>query len=467
MQSWAPLVESVVVPLGICLAAAGLFLLFWLARDRPKAVWAAPKQYFRGSRYSLAWMQKISCGICFQVAFMVTLFLFTVDFDRQAMSTRLYVLLNSTLLLFLTVAVVGGVMCFIVRNDLLLLFVVFGSSSGFVAICSGMMLYDTYVVTSRLASEGKHFVGVSPRSHAAGYRDAGTIEFAPLAVLDLERAVGYKSGSTYCAAPIVQDYTDTTPVQFWAIGTNCCSSRGTFTCASQTYPLYGSVVQQLPVSNSRVDWPWGTAYDQYSRAVDMASADISTNLIPIFVSLGSPPKSGYTTYNFACDSSFLALNDANVVIMVTTSFKYWVPSRGGSNWYNLIALHKGTQRYLSTNAIGVLATAETDSGSGFERWIISAEDGSVRSLMPTSKGTYLGCHGAIGPKTGAGKWNIAGWNFGEAKSAGKLWGTSAIFFFGSLAALYWYMVFSVIYFLFVLILLGMIPQPMGEDKDPH
>eukprot|EP00397_Hematodinium_sp_SG-2012_P023930 GEMP01024895.1.p1 GENE.GEMP01024895.1~~GEMP01024895.1.p1 ORF type:complete len:307 (+),score=30.24 GEMP01024895.1:91-1011(+) len=237
MQSWAPLVESVVVPLGICLAAAGLFLLFWLARDRPKAVWAAPKQYFRGSRYSLAWMQKISCGICFQVAFMVTLFLFTVDFDRQAMSTRLYVLLNSTLLLFLTVAVVGGVMCFIVRNDLLLLFVVFGSSSGFVAICSGMMLYDTYVVTSRLASEGKHFVGVSPRSHAAGYRDAGTIEFAPLAVLDLERAVGYKSGSTYCAAPIVQDYTDTTPVQFWAIGTNCCSSRGTFTCASQTYPL--------------------------------------------------------------------------------------------------------------------------------------------------------------------------------------------------------------------------------------
>lgn len=196
----------------------------------------------------------------------------------------------------------------------------------------------------------------------------------------------------------------------------------------------------------------------------MASADISTNLSPIFVSLDTP-SGGYTSYDLACGSSFLALTDANAVVVAASSFKVWLPSRGGSNWYNIIALRNGTQRYLSTNAAGAVTTVAADSGDGFQRWLIPS-DGSIQSLKPTSAGTYLNCQGTLAAQAGAGKWTIAGWNFGQANDAGSSINVAATFF-GNLTAMYLYVVFSVLYAMCVLILLGVVPQPVGRHKDPH
>mmetsp|Transcript_27482 Transcript_27482/g.63545 ORF Transcript_27482/g.63545 Transcript_27482/m.63545 type:complete len:334 (-) Transcript_27482:75-1076(-) len=54
--------------------------------------------------------------------------------------------------------------------------------------------------------------------------DAGVLMFAGGSRLDLTKAVGFKSGSMYCAAPIVpMNGPDLGAYDFWAVGVDCCS----------------------------------------------------------------------------------------------------------------------------------------------------------------------------------------------------------------------------------------------------
>jgi len=58
------------------------------------------------------------------------------------------------------------------------------------------------------------------------------LNFAKGTSLDTASSAGYKRWlEQYCAAPIINKGDPTaSPVGFWAVGTGCCDSRGSFTC---------------------------------------------------------------------------------------------------------------------------------------------------------------------------------------------------------------------------------------------
>lgn len=96
------------------------------------------------------------------------------------------------------------------------------SSFGFVAY---IVFYSKY-----WASHDSHaYANVLPSEAAAGYADAGKLIFADVARIDVSRAMGYKDGTVYCVAPVM-DESDTDKIQFWAVGQDCCGPRGSFSC---------------------------------------------------------------------------------------------------------------------------------------------------------------------------------------------------------------------------------------------
>jgi len=99
----------------------------------------------------------------------------------------------------------------------------------------GKAVNDTLL--SRYLAQAGHasYKGVSPTSLAAAYADAARIGFTSDTRVDLRRTVGFKvlGGSTYCAAPVLDD-TDLTRVEFFAVGLDCCEARWDFRCGEST-----------------------------------------------------------------------------------------------------------------------------------------------------------------------------------------------------------------------------------------
>lgn len=72
---------------------------------------------------------------------------------------------------------------------------------------------------------------VAPGADPKMYVDAGILHFATGTKVDAGSAAGYLSWPhTYCAAPIVAEGGSDLRVGFWAIGVDCCSPHGDFTC---------------------------------------------------------------------------------------------------------------------------------------------------------------------------------------------------------------------------------------------
>jgi hypothetical protein len=87
-----------------------------------------------------------------------------------------------------------------------------------------------------------HYKDVLADSNPLLYSDGGIVEFASGVQVDLNSSAGFLYWpTTYCAAPIVAagESGNTTAanatssaIGFWAVGINCCESRGSFTCNS-------------------------------------------------------------------------------------------------------------------------------------------------------------------------------------------------------------------------------------------
>mmetsp|Transcript_80272 Transcript_80272/g.186413 ORF Transcript_80272/g.186413 Transcript_80272/m.186413 type:complete len:286 (-) Transcript_80272:78-935(-) len=81
------------------------------------------------------------------------------------------------------------------------------------------------------ANTGQRYVQVPAVAPASAYADAGVLSFEEGAAVDDTRSIGLRLfGRTYCAAPILDPQNPPEKVQFWAVGLDCCSSRGSFTC---------------------------------------------------------------------------------------------------------------------------------------------------------------------------------------------------------------------------------------------
>jgi hypothetical protein len=145
-------------------------------------------------------------------------------------------------------------------------------------IC-GMYIYSEYFMQYWAYDQNRSYSNVLPSEPAAAHADAGKIEFAPTARIDTTKAVGYKSGAVYCVAPVM-DETQTSRVEYWAAGVDCCKQRADFGCGQADVPTAHSGVVILDANS----W-FSTNHDFYKLAVKQAEAqyDIVSAPEPIFV----------------------------------------------------------------------------------------------------------------------------------------------------------------------------------------
>mmetsp|Transcript_74544 Transcript_74544/g.139183 ORF Transcript_74544/g.139183 Transcript_74544/m.139183 type:complete len:726 (-) Transcript_74544:70-2247(-) len=139
-------------------------------------------------------------------------------------------------------------------------------------------------------SQRQHYTGVRPDAAAAEYRDAGVLYFEATASLG-SHVLGYlHRGVTYCVAPVVAaDESTPAKVDFWAVGTDCCSGRSKFTCfnSGDSNATSGVVLKnsshKIPLVQQR------TLQEEYFTAIEAASAayNYNTSAEPILLHWGS------------------------------------------------------------------------------------------------------------------------------------------------------------------------------------
>jgi len=144
---------------------------------------------------------------------------------------------------------------------------------------AGLYNYHEYMMQFWAYDENREYTNVLPSEPAAAHADAGKISFSQSARIDTTKAVGFKAGDVYCVAPIM-DETQTSRVEYWAAGVNCCKQRADFQCDSASDPTARSAVVILD-TNSWVS----SDRDFYLKAVKEAEAayDIVSAPAPLFV----------------------------------------------------------------------------------------------------------------------------------------------------------------------------------------
>jgi len=120
--------------------------------------------------------------------------------------------------------------------------------------------FDTYVRWDYLRQHSN----VNPKSDPRMFADAGVISFADGVQLDIDASAGYRRWPyIYCAAPVRGANDPDGAIGFWAVGTNCCNSRGGFSCDSALDPKASSGVRAAIASRD---------LEMYHKAVRMAAA---------------------------------------------------------------------------------------------------------------------------------------------------------------------------------------------------
>jgi len=130
------------------------------------------------------------------------------------------------------------------------------------------------------------YTNLLPSEPAASHADAGKVFFSDDARVDTTKAVGYKDGSVYCVAPVLDDV-PMTKVQYWAVGQDCCGQRADFNCDDSWSPKAHSGVVILESSE------WLPSHrDAYMVAVKLAESafDIVSTQEPVFVRWVAEPE---------------------------------------------------------------------------------------------------------------------------------------------------------------------------------
>mmetsp|Transcript_54886 Transcript_54886/g.117783 ORF Transcript_54886/g.117783 Transcript_54886/m.117783 type:complete len:318 (-) Transcript_54886:43-996(-) len=136
-----------------------------------------------------------------------------------------------------------------------------------IATTVGILTYDGWLAYYWSCGRSHAYANVLPSEAAAGYADAGQLIFADEARVDASRGLGYKDGGVFCVAPIRDEAWGIGPVQFWAVGMNCCDARGGFLCDDAWDPkARAGVVVSRDEALGR-DW-----HPEYLLAVEQAEA---------------------------------------------------------------------------------------------------------------------------------------------------------------------------------------------------
>jgi len=190
----------------------------------------------------------------------------------------------------------------------------------FVAASVGARNYHQNFAPYKAAKDGQEYAGIDARDRSPTYMDAGKISFKDGALLDESRAVGLGIfGGMYCAAPVISraevavsapeegtgalnvdaaaagNPAETSFVQFWAVGMDCCESRGSFTCDSAASPqTHGGVVLQQVMEEELniLMHTEGLRNDGYLAAVQASCAlhGLETPSVPILMHWAEQPN---------------------------------------------------------------------------------------------------------------------------------------------------------------------------------
>jgi len=152
-------------------------------------------------------------------------------------------------------------------------------------IILGMYDHFEFMMTYWSYNEYRVYTDVLPSEPAAAHADAGTMVFTEDSRVDTTKALGYKAGTVYCVAPILDD-SQSARVEYWAAGVDCCSQRADFNCDDSWDPKAKSGVVIIdngsPVTNK---------FDMYMKAVHQAEAAYGVVAAPkpIFVRWSTDP----------------------------------------------------------------------------------------------------------------------------------------------------------------------------------
>lgn len=133
----------------------------------------------------------------------------------------------------------------------------------------GLYVYDVYAIYPQFYSNARVYTDVLASQSAEAVADAGKLIFTDAAYVDRPHSVSYitERGSVFCVAP-VRDSGNAVEIQYWAVGTGCCSASGDFWCDdSKDCKAKGGIV----IFDNEGFFS-GSSYDEFSKASRKAEA---------------------------------------------------------------------------------------------------------------------------------------------------------------------------------------------------
>merc|ERR550537_176838 len=154
----------------------------------------------------------------------------------------------------------------------------------FFSLIWGFNMYYKHLVYYERYMEMRSYSNVGGSQLTSGFNDGSMFLFTQDTRLDVMRSVGFRSrwtGETYCVAPVVDStMSAANPVNWWAIGSNCCLARGEFVCDDAEDPQTMSalvVLEPEDVVRDYMKWAVsGASYPRYIRAIHLEEAAFAT-----------------------------------------------------------------------------------------------------------------------------------------------------------------------------------------------
>jgi len=152
----------------------------------------------------------------------------------------------------------------------------------FFGLFTGALVWNGLMRKYASMAQQSYYSNVLPSEYADAHRDAGVIQFASSAVVDISKSVGFKDKRLYCVAPIMTS-SMASRVEYFAVGIDCCQSRASFSCddAASVSAREGIVVNKHTFMGDAIE----ANYDLFEEAVSMSEAvyGFTSSDNPIFV----------------------------------------------------------------------------------------------------------------------------------------------------------------------------------------
>lgn len=107
-----------------------------------------------------------------------------------------------------------------------------------------MERYYDYMTLNTLSS-------VNPEKYTGGMlMDSGRVYFHDGAQLDIKKSMGFKNGDMYCVVPISNGCHKMPNYDLWAVGKNCCTNPGQFTCGDASNFRIRSALRSMELDDN-------------------------------------------------------------------------------------------------------------------------------------------------------------------------------------------------------------------------